>query len=1172
MLDIQLLGDLTIVYNNQPVTELDSPRLRSLLAYLLLHRDAPQLRQQLAFLLSPDSTEARAQANLRTLLFRLRQVLPGADRFLQIENRTIQWRSDSPFTLDVQAFEKSIAQAKAESTRSELQNAVTLYHGDLLPTCYEDWILPERERLRGEFIDVLERLTALLENQRNYRLAIQYAERLLQADPLREESYRWLMRLHALGGDRAGARRVYQTCIAVLERELGVEPGPETRAEFARLYQSDKPEISLPVGTVTLLFTDIESSTRLLQRLGDRYAGVLETQQQLLRAVFERHQGRVVDTQGDSLFVAFSRAADAVAAAVEAQRTLARHAWGEGIVVRVRMGLHTGEPKRAGVGYVGLDVHRAARIGAAGHGGQILLSQTARDLVANELPAGAWLKDLGEHRLKDLEAERLYQIVTPDLPADFPPLVTLDAFPHNLPLQLTSFIGWERELTELKWLLGKSRLLTLAGPGGSGKTRLAIQLAVSVPDAFSNGIWFVDLSPLSDPALVPSAIASALGVSEQPGRALLDSLLDYVSSKELLLILDNCEHVLDTCTPLVEKFLRHCTRLQVVATSRERLGLAGESVWSVPPLSLPPTGPADRLTLVRESEAVRLFVERAVSILPTFGLNAQNAPSVAQICRRLEGIPLAIELAAARVRVLTPTQIAARLDDALRLLARGDVSAPPRQQTMRATLDWSYTLLLRSEQTLFRRLSVFSGGFTLEAAERVCSEVERSVAEPLAPADVLDLLSELMDRSLVTVMEWQEAEQVRYRLLEPVRQYALDMLGQANEMNLVRDRHLEYFRSLAEQAEPHFKSKDQLLWLDRLDTEHDNLRAALAWAQAGGSVQLGLRLAAALRRFWVYRAYLGEGHEVLENLLAKPEAASNLPVYAEALLVAGILADLHLDGDASRRHLEQSEKLWLQLGVAGKQGLAYARINLIGSNSGGPSDFPAIRRLYQENLKLFQEVNDDWGVAHTLRLIGMAAHQEGDLQGARRALESSYALFQAIGDRMRAHGTLATLGELSFREGRFAEARMQIEQALDYYRQSRYRIDSAPALWMLGVIAIREANYEAARAAYTECMRFEQEINKVYLLPECLIGLAAIAQVEKHFVRAVQLLAAAKALVEAPSRRRSGFEDWDRIEYDRLVNLLRAQVEHAAFETAWAKGRAMHNDEAIQYALAAGGR
>ncbi|HEV2460102.1 MAG TPA: hypothetical protein VGS80_17225, partial [Ktedonobacterales bacterium] len=524
----------------------------------------------------------------------------------------------------------------------------------------------------------------------------------------------------------------------------------------------------------------------------------------LLLAAIAAHSGRAVDTAGDGCFVVFARAPDAVAAAAQAQRDLATFPWPAGTMLRARMGLHTGTAQVVGERYVGLDVHRAARIAAAGHGGQVLLSAATRELVEDTLPDGASLRDLGARGLKDLQRpEHLFQLVLPDLLADFPPLNALDGNAHNLPFELTSFVGRERELAELQALLLARRLLTLTGPGGTGKTRLALHLAADVVEAFTDGVWLVELAPLADPRLVPHTVAAVLGVREQPGRAMLDVLVDALRPKTLLLLLDNCEHLIATCAQLADTLLRAAPSLHILVSSREVLGIAGETVYRVPSLPLPaPVQPRQphALDALAQNDCVRLFAERAAAASPGFRLTAKNAPAIAQIGRRLDGIPLALELAAARTRVLPPEQIVARLDDRFRLLTGGSRTALPRHQTLLALIEWSYELLTEAERVLLRRLSVFAGGWSLEAAQAVGGDGLGEAGE-----EVLETLAHLADKSLVDVEEAMEAAEGRYRLLETIRQYAHDKLLASGEAERVRHRHLEYFVRFAEQAEPHLR-------------------------------------------------------------------------------------------------------------------------------------------------------------------------------------------------------------------------------------------------------------------------------------------------------------------------------------------------------------------------------
>jgi len=871
---------------------------------------------------------------------------------------------------------------------------------------------------------------------------------------------------------------------------------------------------NLPTGTVTFLFTDIEGSTTLLQRLGDRrYAEVLEEHRRLLRDAFLERHGHEVDTQGDAFLVVFPRARDALAAAVAAQRALIKHGWPDDAPLRVRMGLHTGEPVSGSGDYVGLDVHRAARICAAGHGSQILVSDAVGVLAARDLPPGVSLRDLGAHRLKDLkEPEHLLQVIHPDLPSDFPPLKSLSVLANNLPRQLTSFIGRKREMAEVKRLLSTARLVTLTGAGGSGKTRLALQVASEALEDYANGVWLVELASLSDPALVLQAVASALGIREISGRSLDATLLESLQSKEILLVIDNCEHVVEACARLIVSILQVAPDLRVLATSRESLGVSGETVWRVPSLSVPSRNTSAAQELV-EYESVRLFIERAAAIQPSFALTPENGRAIVDVCRRLDGIPLAIELAAARVLALSVEEIARRLDDRFRLLTRGDRTALPRHQTLRAAVDSSYQLLSDQERTVWRRLSVFAGGWTLEAAETIsqCNGDEG--------LNILDLLTQLVSKSIVVFDE--RFGGMRYRFLETIARYGRDRLAESGEAYAIQKQHLHWFLRLAEQAESELVGAQQVLWLERLEAEHDNVRAAIDWALASGEVEDGLRLAGAMWRFWFIHGYFAEGRRWLEALL-RTGPLVKAAVRAKALLGAGNLAAFGQgDYQVARSCYEASLSLSRQADDA--RSVAFL-LNSLGFVAAGQGDHAAARTLYEESLTIRRKLKDTWGIANSLHNLGRVVQRQGDYAAADALLRESLAIWRELGDKQNIAMALVNLGFVACNRG------------------------VAP---------------DSARAFIEESLAIRQELGDKRGIAYALEGFAWLAAQQGQARRAAQLFGAAQALRETLG---APLPPADRPLYDRMVNMAQLRIGEDDFSAAWAEGRAMTLEQAVSRA------
>lgn len=857
----------------------------------------------------------------------------------------------------------------------------------------------------------------------------------------------------------------------------------------------------LPSGTITFLLTDIEGSTRRWASHPESMRRALARHDEIISGQVSDHGGRLVELgrEGDSILAVFTRAGDAVVCAARLQIALQAEAWPEGAELKVRMAMHSGEAELRGGHYYGQAVYRCARLLAVGHGGQVLLSQATQDLVIDALPPGASLRDLGLHRLADLDRpERVFQLLHRDLEDEFRPLRSLTSRRHNLPLQLTSFVGRSRELAEIKSLLSDSRLLTLTGVAGTGKTRLALEAAAELLDDYPDGVWLVELTPLREDSLVAQTVADALGLHEVEGRIATRTLAASIGGQRMLLLLDSCEHLVAAIADLTQGLLEHCPNLRILATSREVLKVMGEVTWPVPPMTLTTL---DHVL----GEAVTLFLDRARSIRPGFSVDDDGLPPVVQICERLDGLPLAIELAAARVKVMSPVEILRHLDDRFRLLASEGRMRNPRHRTLRAAVDWSYQLLTEPERILFARLSVFVGGFDLEAAEAV------SAGGAVPATTVLDLISQLVDRSLVVVRPGREGR-TRYALLETLRDYGRERVREGGEGEAVRVRHAAHFLALAEAAAPHIWDASGPSWLRRLDEDHDNLRAALR----GGAPELELRLAAALVSFWYARGHYREGRAHLAAALAK----SSRTGLTRAAALRGHAKMAWSQGDLTTAEADSEESLALCRGLGDPTGIVLS-LELLARISVQRDHFLRAGSLLDEALSLAHQLEDPRLIGLCLFRKGMMAMNQSDLPTAEESLQASLALGQESGDHELLFLALGVLGHLAARRGRYDQARLHLSQVLAGWREqvSRRQIP--------------------------------------YLLESCALVAAGVDQPE----RALRLLGAAAAL-------RRLFEVEPSPVFQREVQEKLGPARNSAGgAAAWKEGENMSLEEAIDYAL-----
>ena len=921
--------------------------------------------------------------------------------------------------------------------------------------------------------------------------------------------------------------------------------------------------MGFPSGTVTLLFTDVEGGTRLWDTDREAMAQASARHNRIVREQI-KVGGQVFKTVGEAFRAVFADPSAALASAVAIQRAVGTEPWPPGLPIRVCVALHSGACVQRNGDYFGPVVNRVAQLLAVGHGGQVLVSGAAYELLAGHLPGGIGLADLGEHRLKDLgRAERVFQVTGPGLPERFGSLRSLDdpALRHNLPSQATSFVGRAPELAEVRSLVsGGSRLATITGPGGIGKSRLALQVAAEALDGTGDGVWLVELAPVAEPKLVASAVAAALGVREEPGRPMLDTLVDAVGDRHLMVILDNAEHVLGAAAKLADALMRGCPRAHLLVTSREPLGISGEHVFRVPPLSVPPADVAAPGQLAA-FESVQLFADHASMHRQGFALDDANATAVASICIRLDGIPLALELAAARLGSLSVREISSRLDQRFRLLTGGSRTGLPRHQTLRALIDWSYDLLTPAEQTVLDGLSVFAGGWTLEAAEVVTSAGD--TGEWL----VLDHLAALVDKSLVQAEEIRGS--TRYRLLETVRQYAAEHLAQRGgaELDDTRAAHRDHYLALVETADAHLRGRDEAVWLDRLEAEFDNIRAALAFSIADpDGAEPGLRLAAGLRWFCNMRGRAGEVLAALNALLERPDA--RLPTRSRALALTVTCHLLNHFGDDSAIPSLTGEALRIARDLADAAITADAVSQLCWFRY-ERGNLPAARAQIDEAVGLARTTGDDRLIADLLGRRAVFKGEMGDLDAALSDNQESLTLSRAAGDNYRIAITLANLGIYEVAAGEVRAARAHLQEASTVADNHGYP-NMSVGLWEnLGFVDLIDGDSRSARHLFLASLDIARITGvKSYYVNAALLGLALAAGADGDPAVAATLHGVADAHCEQAGRvfaaMEVGLRDGDRAR-------LGATLGDAAFEAAYTHGRTLSQADAVALATAVTG-
>ena len=909
----------------------------------------------------------------------------------------------------------------------------------------------------------------------------------------------------------------------------------------------------LPAGTITFLLTDIEGSTELWEQNPESMRAALIRHDAIFDAAVDAHSGVHVRPrgEGDSRFAVFEDAVNAVAAAVEIQVNMASETWSTPDPLRVRMGLHTGVADLRMGDYYGSAVNRSARMRGLGHGGQTLLSLTTKELVQDNLPPEVSLADLGYHTLKGLSRpENVFQLLIPGLSQEFPPLKSLENLPNNLPAHSTEFIGRKDEVEEIvEYLFNQSvRLLTLTGPGGTGKTRLSQEAAAEMLENYPDGVFFIPLAPISDPELVPTTIARTIGVREGGGLPPLENLKSYLRDKHLLMILDNFEQVMEA-TGIVSELLAAAPNLKLIVTSRIPLQVRGEQEFPVSPLDVP--GRDVVFEDITSIECIQMFVALAQAANPRFEFNSQNAAAVAEICRRLDGLPLAIEIAAARSRMLSPQAMLTRLDESLKLLTGGPRDLPARQQTLRGAIDWSYDLLETADRTLFARLGVFVGGFTLEAAEAVCN-----------PDDQLDVfigIETLLNNSLLKFANPKEDEP-RFELLQTIREYALEKLTDMGELEEMRQDHAEYFNQKSDQIMWHLYSARSVEILKVLETEQDNYRAALNWSlESPDRIGVGIQIAFRIFWFWYRYGHFHEGREWCERLLQQTGDMGRHPLRATALTCTSVMAMWEGDLNVAMSYAEESLDIWRT--IEDPEGMAFSLMStgIVLINQGKDDQ---ARPLLEQSVDIYKEIGATWFEGTALVHLANVALGQNDIEAALVYLERGEAIARQGGDPWQIAFAVNNRGEVARVLGEYDKAQRYYVETEQFYQQADAKGDQARLIHTLAYISQHEGDLELAEDRFRESLEHFLELGNKRGIAECLAGLAGLGAERGEFEWAVPLLAASEALLTS-----FGAAWWpaDRVEFERSLEFTRSALEPADFETLWNQGQTLSLEEAVKY-------